>query len=178
MIALSLIVAHDLNKGIGINNTLAWHLPEDMAYFKSITCNSPSNKKNVVIMGRKTWESIPEKYRPLPDRINIILSSKPDKNKDHIYFFQSLDDALSACEKWASEDRINDLFCIGGANLYQQCIALENCHKLYITKLHKHYACDAFFPDYDEKFSLIQRSPLQKSKKDSSLEFEFLLYSR
>jgi len=70
-----IVVAHDLNRGIGKNNGLPWHIKEDMRYFKKLsTETSNKKKKNVVIMGRKTYESIPEKFRPLEDRINIILS--------------------------------------------------------------------------------------------------------
>ena len=78
--AFEIIVAHDLNQGIGTDNQLPWHCAEDMAYFKSLTIG---NQKNAVIMGRKTWESIPEKFRPLPNRLNIVLS----KNRDLIFNF-------------------------------------------------------------------------------------------
>ena len=92
------IVAHDLNRGIGIDNKIPWHLPVDMAYFKKTTTTATAGKKNAVIMGRKTWDSIPEKFRPLPDRINIVLS-KSVTEVDGALVAHSFDNALQQCEQ-------------------------------------------------------------------------------
>ena len=78
-IPFSLIVAMDSQNGIGKNGQLPWHLPADLKHFKEITCTVRDPKKqNVVLMGRKTWDSIPEKFRPLPGRINVVLTRHPD----------------------------------------------------------------------------------------------------
>ena len=74
----SIVVAIDSQHGIGKNNDLPWHLPADLKHFKFITTNSAVGKRNVVVMGRKTWDSIPEKFRPLPNRTNVVLSKSAD----------------------------------------------------------------------------------------------------
>ena len=179
MVTLSLVVAHDENHGIGIHNSLPWHLPEDMRYFKTLTCHCESpDKQNAVIMGRKTWESIPEKFRPLPNRLNIVLSSKPVENTESTLFFTSLKDAIQHCDQLQNDGHIERVFCIGGANLYAQCIAHERCITLYATRIHRSYNCDAFFPNYQDDFDLVAKSELQTSKADAELRFEFLEYAK
>ena len=79
MSRLTLIVAATLENGIGQNGGLPWHLPKDMAYFAKATSNAPEGKKNAVVMGRNTWESIPMKFRPLKDRVNVVIS----RNKEY-----------------------------------------------------------------------------------------------
>jgi hypothetical protein len=78
MSRLTLIVAATKTNGIGQEARLPWHLPKEMSYFAKVTTNAPEGKKNVVIMGRNTWESIPKKYRPLQKRINLVVSRKGD----------------------------------------------------------------------------------------------------
>ena len=86
----NLIVATDLNGGIGKNNQIPWHYKEDMQYFKSVTTDTSSiNKINAVIMGRNTWDSLPEKYKPLPNRINVILSRQfKNSNTENEYWLR------------------------------------------------------------------------------------------
>ena len=96
----SMILAVDSKNGLGKNNALAWKLSADMQYFKRITSQVvDANKQNAVIMGRKTWESIPPKFRPLPNRLNCILSRNPSQidapESDCCLFFDSLDKSLS-----------------------------------------------------------------------------------
>ena len=78
MTKLTLIVAATTSNGIGHSSRLPWRLPHEMAYFAHVTSNAPEGKKNVVIMGRKTWESIPPKFRPLKDRLNVVISRDRD----------------------------------------------------------------------------------------------------
>lgn len=78
MSRLTIIVAATKANGIGINNSLPWHLPKDMKYFSQVTSNAADGQQNAVIMGRKTWESIPKKHRPLSNRYNIVLSRNPN----------------------------------------------------------------------------------------------------
>lgn len=79
MSRLTIIVAATKSNGIGQNSRLPWRLPKEMAYFAHVTSNAPEGKSNAVVMGRKTWESIPKKFRPLPKRTNIVIS----RNKDY-----------------------------------------------------------------------------------------------
>ena len=108
----SLIVAYDSNKGIGLNNDIPWKYPEDLRRFSTIT------KGNVVIMGRKTYESIPIKYRPLPNRINIVISKspKPKHVPSNVVWVNSID----AANTIAIANESSKIYVIGGASIYQQ----------------------------------------------------------
>lgn len=163
----SMIVAIDKNNGIGKNNTIPWHLPTDLEYFQHITTG---NKKNVVIMGRKTWESIPKNYKPLRNRLNIIVSSNPIDNQ---ITKTSLNDALKyVCEV----NEIEEVFVIGGQMLYEEGIKHQDCDKLYITRIDKEFGCDRFFPKVDEdRYELIKKS-LDYIKDD--FKYNFLIYKQ
>lgn len=112
---LSLIAAVARNRVIGKNNQLLWHLPEDMKHFREVTRGKP------VIMGRKTWESLPEKFRPLPGRHNIVVSRNLDYKAPGATLVSSLEDAIHLTR---SDD---ETFVIGGETLYRQ--ALERAHR-------------------------------------------------
>ena len=161
----SIIVAHDLNRGIGINNDLPWHCPTDMAYFKALTTGD--NQQNAVIMGRKTWESIPEKFRPLPNRRNIVLSNtESDFNGAHSA--QSLEEALQLAEG------ADAVFVIGGAKLYAEALAHPQCDDLYVTKMFGRFNCDAHFPDYSEGFKCIYASNITVLKPSNCAFFRYI----
>lgn len=129
---LSIIVAMANNRIIGLNNTMPWHLPADLAWFKKNTLNKP------IIMGRKTFESI---GRPLPGRHNIIIS-RSQQNSDNplITWVTSLSEAIDVAKN--SEE----VFIIGGGNIYQQ--ALPYVDRLYLTHINANLAGDTWFPDY------------------------------
>ena len=143
-----IIVAHDLDNGIGINNTLPWHLPIDMQYFKKVTTNTTKPKKNAVIMGRNTWESIPEKFRPLPNRKNIVLSRSQNIIND-ADIANSLDQALDLCN---IDKTIDQIFVIGGSQVYQDALVHDLCDTLYVTKVYGRFNCDVSFPEYKQLF--------------------------
>jgi len=129
MTNLTIIVATDSNNGIGINNTLPWHLPEDLAHFKRLTSGHP------IIMGRKTFESI---GRPLPNRRNIVISRNPGWQHEGVERVGSLEEAQALVAG------TGEAFVIGGAQVYQQAMPLVG--KLVITRIGRTYECDAFFP--------------------------------
>jgi len=167
----SIIVAFDSLYGIGKNGQLPWNLPSDLKHFKETT-SAVSNpaKKNAVIMGRKTWASIPSKYRPLPGRVNLVLSQQENVElPPEVLASQSLDDALN---KLSSSD-IENIFVIGGAQIY--AIALEHplCHRLIVTHVKGEYACDAFFPPISKQFFPISASELAE---ESGVAFQFSEY--
>jgi dihydrofolate reductase/thymidylate synthase len=128
---LSLIVAQDKSGGIGKDGKLPWKNAKDMANFTKVT------KGNVVIMGRKTWESIPDKFRPLPDRENIVISKTL---KADISVFKDIDTCLVYLKK--IKDR--EIFVIGGSSIYQQFLERNLIHKLYITTIDDTFDCDSF----------------------------------
>ncbi len=131
MTTLTLIVATDKKNGIGINNQLPWHLPEDLAHFKRTTSG------HTIIMGRKTFESI---GRPLPNRKNIVVSRNTDWRHDGVTCVGSIKEAIDHSEG-------EEAFVIGGAQIYQQAIA--QAQKLIVTEIQEQFDCDAFFPEID-----------------------------
>lgn len=129
---LCLIAAVAANGAIGRDNGLLWQLPEDMAYFRQTTLGRP------VIMGRKTWESLPPRFRPLPGRLNVVVSRNPAFQAPGAVLVHSLEEALEAAGG-------GEVFVIGGAELYAQSLA--RARRLYLTRVEDHPAADAFFPE-------------------------------
>ncbi len=130
---LSLIVATDRNNGIGIDNTLPWRLPEDLAFFKRTTSGHP------IIMGRKTFDSI---GRPLPNRRNIVVTRNPGWTHEGVESAGSLEAAVRL-----AGDGDGEVFVIGGAQIYVDAIKLAD--QLIVTEIDAAYDCDAFFPAID-----------------------------
>jgi len=128
---LTIIVATDRNNGIGIRNSLPWHLPEDLAHFKRTTSGHP------IIMGRKTFDSI---GRPLPNRRNIVVTRNADWRHDGV-------EAVTSIE--AAQTLVGDApaFVIGGAQIYADTLAVAD--RLIVTRIDQTFDCDAFFPPID-----------------------------
>ena len=133
--ALNLIYACADNGVIGRDNTLPWHLPEDLAHFRQLTLGCP------VLMGRKTWDSLPPRFRPLPGRLNLVLTRQPEWQAAGATRVASLDEALQHCPAG------QDLWVIGGAELY--ALALPHAQRLEITEVHLHAQGDALAPAVD-----------------------------
>lgn len=124
--------------GIGKNNKLPWNEPDDLAYFKYIT-NSPTDKKNALIMGYNTYKSI---GKPLDNRISVVVCNRPAQLPDSVYTVNSLENALDLLR--SSTMSVNDIFVIGGASLYNEAIIHSDLDKVYITFLDDIYDCDTF----------------------------------
>jgi dihydrofolate reductase len=139
--AIKLIVAMDKERGIGKNNDLMWHLPADMKFFRETTTS------HIVVMGRKNWDSIPEKFRPLPNRENVVLTRNTDFTADGARIFHSMQDCLSHYE---SEDQ-KHMFIIGGGEIYRQALDLKCVSEMYITHVDAVYGADTFFPEFEEE---------------------------
>ncbi len=141
----SLVVAMDAKGGIGKNGGLPWHLSPDLKQFKKITTTTTSpNQINAVIMGRKTWESLPERFRPLPGRINCVLT----KNEGlylpgNVLKATSLEQALSDLPQ--KYKNLGQVFVIGGAQIFNQAINDAQCQKIYTTHILREFDCDTFF---------------------------------
>lgn len=168
----SIIVAIDKAGGIGKNNNLPWHLPEDLKHFKTLTSNTNSpTKRNAVIMGRKTWESLPDTFKPLPNRYNIVLSQNTHLSLPaDVKHCHSLSDALS--ETTCPTQAIENLFVIGGGTVYKNALQHPQCQHVHITKIDAYFDCDTFFPEY-AKLTLSHSSPKQKK---GPLSYQFLTY--
>jgi dihydrofolate reductase len=159
---LSLIAAVARNRVIGQDNRLLWHLPDDMRYFRETTRGRP------VLMGRRTWESLPEKFRPLPGRLNVILSRNPGYSTPGAILADSL---ARAIEKAGSDD---ESFVIGGAELYRQALPLAE--RLYLTEIAAEFSGDAYFPEIRrDEWKEIKRSP---THNEAGLGYAFVVYQR
>lgn len=133
-----IIVACTEEGGFGKCGGIPWHIPEDMQRFSSTT------RGNTVIMGRKTWESLPRK--PLPDRINIVVTQQESVMNDQsesVYTCKTLPDALQLAKRQYPQRRI---YVIGGERLYQEAIRHHQCDKVILTKIYNTIECDRFFP--------------------------------
>lgn len=131
---ISAIVAMDSQNGIGVNNQLPWHLPNDLQFFKSVTIGKP------IIMGRKTYESL---GRPLPGRLNIVISSQALVVPDGVVVLSSIDAALAYVAQQGKEE----VFIIGGGQIFATTMPILDA--LYITEVHTTVAADIFFPTID-----------------------------
>ncbi|MFZ5956741.1 dihydrofolate reductase [Pseudomonas knackmussii] len=135
---LAMIAALAENRVIGVDNRLPWHLPADLKHFKAMTLGKP------VIMGRKTWDSL---GRPLPGRLNLVVSRQADLQLEGAEVFTSLEDALERADAWAREEEAEELMLIGGAQLYGE--ALPQAERLYLTRVALSPAGDAHFPEVE-----------------------------
>lgn len=159
---LTLIAAVARNRAIGLNNQLPWHLPEDLKHFRNVTRGHP------VIMGRKTWESLPDSFRPLPGRLNLVMSRQKDYEAPGARKVDSLSEALAVVSNTP------EAFVIGGAELYAQ--ALPQANRLILTEVETDVAGDAWFPEFDRTLWLESSREVHVSQQ--GLTFAFVTYER
>lgn len=153
---VSIIVATDKQGGIGKDNALLWHLPNDLKRFKSITSGHP------IIMGRKTYDSI---GRPLPNRLNIIITQNKDLNIEGCVIVHSLKDAIIAAEG-------KDVFIIGGGSIYEQ--AMEIADMIYLTLVDVTLEADTHFPKIeDDKWQIVHSESHSKDEKHN-YDYQFI----
>jgi len=164
---ISLIAAVGLNRVIGVDGDLPWHLSGDLKFFKRTTMGKP------IVMGRKTYDSI---GKPLPGRPNIVITRNPDFKVDGVDCVRSLDEGLAVAKKHASRLGTDEIMVIGGAQIYSAAIA--QAKRLYITEVAMSPDGDAFFPEYGDRDWLeISREDV-KSLKDDSPDFSFVTLER
>jgi len=163
LLPLSLIVACAKNRVIGIDNSMPWHLPGDFKYFKATTLGKP------IIMGRKTWDSL---GRPLPGRLNIVVSRQPGLELAGAEVFASLEEALVRADQWAREQGVDELMLIGGAQLYGQALEQGLVSRLYVTRVELSPLGDAWFPDFDRKQWTLTSSQAQTEEGKPLYHFE------
>ncbi|MDP8266481.1 MAG: dihydrofolate reductase [Candidatus Aceula meridiana] len=175
MKTFSIIVAVDEKNGIGKNGCLPWNLPEDMKHFKEVTTTTKDPLKiNAVIMGRKTWESIPEKFRPLKERINVVLTRNEDLELESSALKAgSFAEALNILSGSVGGQQIETIFVIGGASIYQEALASKRCDKIYLTQIFKAFECDTFFQEFRSEF--IQKQTSEMITQDS-FEYQFTVF--
>ena len=159
MTQLTIIVAMDAQRGIGINNTLPWKLSEDMAHFRRLTTGHP------IIMGRKTFDSI---GRPLPGRRNIVITRNTEWRRDGVEAVGSLAEAVALLTEAQA-------FIIGGAEIYR--LSLPIADSLVVTEIRKTYNCDAFFPAIDAG-QWQETGRVSESSQLADLQYAFVTYRR
>ncbi len=139
-ILISLVAARGRNGVIGSEGALPWRLRSDLQKFKQTTIGKPC------VMGRKTWDSL--QLRPLPGRLNLVISRNPDFAAKGALVCATLDEALSIARETAREDGVDEVCIIGGAQIY--ALALPKARRLYISEVDANPVGDARFPDFDE----------------------------
>jgi dihydrofolate reductase / thymidylate synthase len=175
MITFDMVAACDHERGIGRDGELPWKLPGDTAFFKRITTETQSDDaENAVIMGRKTWESIPARFRPLDDRLNVVVTHKRDYEvPEGVMRAGSIAEALQRIAKLGAG--IERVFVIGGGEIYHHGITMPECRRLYVTRVEGEYGCDAFFPAIGKSFALIQES---ERHEENGIGYTFQIWER
>ena len=162
-----LIAAFAQNRVVGINNTLPWHLPEDLKYFKRTTSGK------AIIMGRKTYDSI---GRPLPNRTNIVISRNSDFQAEGVRVVASLEAAIELAKEVNFINDVQEVMIIGGASIYEAALPIAD--RLYLTHVHAEIEGDAYFPEVNFKQWLeVSREDYQASDKNP-YDYSFVVYDK
>jgi dihydrofolate reductase len=141
------VMAADFDWGIGKDNALPWpRLRGDFAHFKAVTSTASDGRRNAIVMGRRTWESKEIAGKPLPRRLNIVVSRRAITVPEGVVAAASLDDALD------KRGDAETLFVIGGAEIYQLAIAHPALRHIYLTRVHGRFDCDVHVPDLTRDF--------------------------
>ena len=160
---VSLIVAVAKNGVIGKDNDLIWHLPKDIRFFKEITMG------HHVIMGRRNFESIPHKYRPLPDRTNIVITRQSEYKAEGSIVVDSVEAALEI----AKNNGDIEPFIIGGGQIYRIALEENLVDKIYLTKVHHSFEGDTFFPELDADWQEVNKIE-NKTDEKHSYDYDFI----
>jgi len=167
VIRIAVIVAVAENGVIGSNNSLPWHLPEDLKYFRRVTMGKP------IIMGRRTFESI---GRPLPGRANIVVSGNPHFSAPGVELAGSLDEALDLAADIARGDGVDELVVIGGAQLY--ALAIPRADRLYLTRVHAEVAGDTLLPEIHWPDWRESSRECHVASGNNPYDYSFVVYDR
>ena len=163
---ISIIVAVGSNRAIGKNNTLIWHLPADMKFFKEKTTG------HCIITGRKNYESIPEKFRPLSNRTNIIITRQLDYHAPGTIITKSVQEAIEKAKQLSDKE----VFIIGGGDIFRQSLHLADT--LYITEIEESFDADVFFPELDkQQWQEVSRTRVLRDERNK-YNYSFVTYKR
>jgi len=161
---ISFVVAMDTNRVIGANGRLPWRLPDDMRWFRQVTVGKS------VIMGRKTYESIPAKFRPLPDRHNIVVTRQLDYEAPGATVVHSIEAALKTAGNGS------EIIIGGGSDLYTQL--LPQAGRLYLTLVQAEFAGDTYFPEFDETEWVLALRESHPADDRHAVPFEWVILER
>jgi len=163
---ISMIAAMGRNRVIGRDNDLPWHLPDDFKYFQQTT------KGHYVIMGRKNWQSLPHKFKPLPERTNLIITRQQNFEAEGGQVFNTLEDAIALPQN-ANEE---EAFIIGGGEIYRMGLAYAN--RIYLTEINGDFEGSVTFPEFS-KVEWIETSRVHHSVDDRhNFSFDFVIYEK
>lgn len=162
-----MIAAKANDNAIGKDNDMIWHLPDDLKYFKDKTRNRH------ILMGRKNFDSLGEKYQPLPQRINIVITRNKDWQHDGVKVFHDVEDGIA----FAKENNEEELFIIGGGEIYKE--GLKFADRLYITEVDAEFPdAEAYFPEFDKsEWKEVSREHHSKDERHQ-LNFDYVVYDR
>ena len=166
-VSISIVVARASNGVIGYQNSLPWHIPEDLKNFKKITIGKP------IVMGRKTFESI---GKPLVNRKNFVVTSQKNWFFEGVEIHNDLNIALKSAEENALLTSCDEVFIIGGSSLYESCIAFAK--KIYLTEVYRDYIGDVWFKELDKSVWNETSSEFFISSKNNNLEYAFKIFER
>lgn len=166
-----LIAAVDLRGGIGLNGKMPWSLPGDLKFFQKTTIQtSDIQYRNMVIMGRVTWDSIPETHRPFKGRKNVVISQNKDfKVPEGVTVAHSLEDAIKC-----ADERVADIFIIGGTKVFEEAMKRSRIDGIYLTRIKKEFKCDRFFPKIPATF----KPEKWGEGQDGGIHYDFLFYQK
>ncbi|XP_069818953.1 dihydrofolate reductase isoform X1 [Dendropsophus ebraccatus] len=184
MLLNSIVAVCPPGQGIGKAGALPWPLlRNEFKHFQRMTMTpTVEGKQNVVIMGRKTWFSIPEKNRPLKERINIVLSRElTEPPKGAHYLAKSLDEALDLLDTPELKDRVDLIWIIGGSSLYKEVLDKPVNQRLFLTRIQQEFECDTFLPEIDlQSYRLLPEYPgiTSEMQEENGIQYKFEVYEK
>ncbi|XP_053557433.1 dihydrofolate reductase [Bombina bombina] len=184
MLLNSIVAVCPPKQGIGKAGSLPWPpLRNEFKHFQRLTMTTTvKGRQNAVIMGRKTWFSIPEKNRPLKERINIVLSKELDKPPQGAHHLaKSLDDAIKILEEPDIKDSVDLTWIIGGSSLYKEVMEKPVSQRIFVTRILQEFECDTFLPEIDlQSYKLLPEFPGIPSEiqEENGIQYKFEVYEK
>jgi dihydrofolate reductase len=164
-----MIVAVDEHHGIGKEGHLPWKLRKEYKYFRDTTRKTDDpNKQNMVIMGHRTWDSLEPEFRPLPNRRNVVLTRHPGLTANGAEVCTSIDEAIAL-----ADDNIEKIFVLGGGQIFKEFINDPRLTGIYLTKVHKTFECDTFFPEIPARLG---QPKIIGSDEENGISYDFLFF--
>jgi dihydrofolate reductase len=169
----AIVVAHDSKLGIGKNGGLPWKIAGDLQNFRNLTTSvTQPNDQNVLVMGRRTWDSIAPQHRPLTGRINLVLTHDQSLSvPPQVVLCHSIDETTKLLDSMS----FDTCFAIGGASIFRYALLDKRFSTIHLTEVEGDFKCDVFFPAYKDAFKLLDRSP---ARQENGYTYRFSLYKR
>ena len=173
MTPFDIVVAADEAGGIGKDGEIQWRLPGDLKFLKNKTSSvSEEGMRNAVIMGRKTWETIPSKWQPLPKRLNVVVTRRADYEvPDGVVVTHSLPQAVKAA---GAMNDVQSVFVLGGGEIYRLAVELDALRRVYLTRVEGTFPADAHFPELGDAFAKVEES----ERHENGVGYRFQVWER